>query len=245
MISQKNRRKTKTDDIHIMPLLRWAGGKRFLVSRLKKFVPSDYKDRVYHEPFLGSASLFFSLHPERSVLSDANEHLINCYKYVRDNPILIADYLKEHGEKNSEKYYYEVRDIYNRSKPSVAQAARFIYLNRTCFNGIFRVNLSGKFNVPYGWKDSPILPDRTWLRNVSNFFKKATLNSDPFEKTLTLINADDFVYLDPPYPPLNGTSYFTHYTKDRFVEEDQRRLAEMVHCLNDLRCYIGAVNLIV
>jgi len=226
----------------VEPLLRWAGGKRFLVNRLKKFVPSDLNDRVYREPFLGSGSLYFALQPKTAILSDANEHLINCYRFVRDRPELIADYLLQHGKLNCEEYYYLIREVYNRSKFSAAQTARFIYLNRTCFNGIFRVNLKGKFNVPYGWKEPPILPNRTWLRNASDALKNTTLKAASFEDSLEKASSGDFIYLDPPYPPLNGTSYFTHYTKDRFAEEDQKRLAELVNDLNTRGCLVMMSN---
>ena len=226
----------------IEPLLRWAGGKRFLVKRFQKFVPKDLYSRVYREPFLGSGSLFLALLPNKAVLSDANEHLIDCYRFVRERPELVADYLRQHGTKSCEKYYYEVRAVYNHSKFSAAQAARFIYLNRTCFNGIFRVNRKGKFNVPYGRKEPPILPDRKWLRLASEALKKAILDALPFEEALSPASADDFIYLDPPYPPLNGTSNFTHYTKDRFSETDQERLAETVYDLDARGCLIMMSN---
>jgi DNA adenine methylase len=226
----------------IEPLLRWAGGKRFLVNRIKKYIPSNINDHVYYEPFFGSGSLFFAIRPQRAKLSDANEHLMECYKFVRDNPDLLAHYLRVHGSRTCEKYYYEVRNKYNRLGPCAAQAARFIYLNRTCFNGIFRVNLKGQFNVPYGWKEPPILPDRSWLRRASAILKKAKLKAAPFEEALEPASSGDFIYLDPPYPPLNSTSNFTRYTKDRFNEADQRRLADIVHDLDARGCLIMMSN---
>jgi DNA adenine methylase len=227
----------------IEPLLRWAGGKRFLVNRFLKFLPNDMHERVYREPFFGSGSLFFALRPnERAILTDANEHLINCYMFVREYPELIADYLREHRKKDSEKYYYEVRKSYNRLGFSAAQAARFIYLNRTCFNGIFRVNLKGEFNVPYGWKDHPIIPDRDWLRKTSAALKNASLKSLPFQKALTKASPGDFIYLDPPYPPLNSTSNFTRYTKDKFSIKDHKLLAENVYQLDRKGCFVMMSN---
>ena len=226
----------------IEPLLRWAGGKRFLVNRFIKFIPLDLHERVYREPFLGSGSLFFALRPNKAILSDANEHLINCYKFVREYPELIAHYLLKHKKRNSEEYYYEVRKNYNRLRFSAAQAARFIYLNRTCFNGIFRVNLGGEFNVPYGWKENPNIPDKDWLRKTSFALKRVALKSLPFEKALTTASSGDFIYLDPPYPPLNHTSNFTYYTKNRFSLDDHKRLAQIVYDLDNQGCLIMMSN---
>ena len=150
----------------IVPLLRWAGGKTQLLSRLIGFVPPDYADRTYHEPFLGAGALFFALQPPKAVLSDANFHLISCYEHVRDNWTALNRYLSEHAKKTNKPYYYRTRTLYNKSDYSAAQAARFIYLNKTCFNGIFRVNSRGEFNVPYGWKEPPALPSPDLLRRA-------------------------------------------------------------------------------
>ena len=137
--------------------LRWAGGKQSTISHLVNFLPKDLFDRLYIEPFLGGGSLFFALQPSKAILSDYNEHLIDCFTYVRDFPGLVADCLSEHYINNSELYYYEIRKKYNSSDSSVEQAAMFIYLNKTCFNGIFRVNQRGEFNVFYGRKEPPFL----------------------------------------------------------------------------------------
>jgi DNA adenine methylase len=227
---------------HIEPFLRWAGGKRSLVKHLQKFLPSNPLERIYFEPFLGAGSLFFALRPNIALLSDSNQCLIDCYTYVRDCPELIANYLCEHKIRNSERYYYEVRDKYNCSSRSAAQAARFIYLNKTCFNGIFRVNRKGKFNVPYGRKESPFLPDRKLLQSCSSALKNVLLKSTTFEEALATANKGDFIYLDPPYPPLNNTSNFTLYTKDRFNIDDQKRLAETVYELDARGCLIMMSN---
>lgn len=125
-----------------------------------------------------------------------------------------------------------MRDLYNKSGFSAAQAARFIYLNKTCFNGIFRVNREGQFNVPYGWKEPPAIPDAAALRAVSHCLQLAEIAAEPFENSLRKVGLGDFVYLDPPYPALNGTSYFTHYTRDRFSNDDQDRLSKLVGSLH-------------
>lgn len=212
----------------IRPLLNWVGGKRLLVSRLQKLLPDDVRSRIYHEPFLGAASLFFALRPHRAMLSDLNEHLITCYESVRDAPIAVAKYVRAHARKNSASYYYRVREEYNRRSFSAAQAGRFIYLNKTCFNGVFRVNRKGELNVPYGDKKNPIFPDTPWLQEAGTALARARLRTSRFDNALSITARGDFVYLDPPYPPINGTSYFTHYTPDRFDEASQRRLAALV-----------------
>jgi DNA adenine methylase len=222
--------KSKVSDLapRIDPFLRWAGGKRRLVPSLLRALPDDIGKRKYHEVFVGAGSLFLAVRPAIAVLSDANAHLIASYEHIRASPDLVAKYLSMHGRRNTEDYYYEVREIYNKSDFSAAQAARFIYLNKACFNGIFRVNVKGDFNVPYGHKEPPLLPTHKELRVISKLLTKTTLFARPFEESLETIKKTDFVYLDPPYPPLNGTSYFTHYTSERFGERDQRTLADHV-----------------
>lgn len=223
--------------------LRWIGGKRRLASRLRQFVPRDYVTRTYHEPFLGAASLFLALEPRQAYLSDLNRALIQSFACVRTRPDLVARYIGRHAVRNSRAYYYEIREEYNRAtRFSYAQAARFIYLNRACFNGVFRVNREGFFNVPYGSRDHPIFPDKHHLSRVSQALKRATLRSLPYGDALTDVREGDFVYLDPPYPPLNGTSYFRHYTATRFNRPDQVALAEMALRLADRGCLVMVSN---
>lgn len=217
----------------IDPILRWAGGKRRLVPRLLRALPSDIALRRYNEPFAGAAALFLALQPRIAALSDANVHLMDCYSFLQAQPDQIHTYLRLHAARNSEQYYYEVREQYNRSGPSAAQAARFIYLNKACFNGIFRVNRQQEFNVPYGHKSPPALPSREQLRSVSTQLQGVELRAIGFESALADLGTNDFVYLDPPYPPINGTAYFTHYTADRFGEQDQRSLAASVDKLSE------------
>jgi DNA adenine methylase len=234
-----NHNKTKQS---LKPFLRWAGGKHSIIKHLQHLLPLDIHDRYYIEPFLGAGSLFFALQPKDALLSDSNEHLIECFIYVRDYPELISNYLRLHKRKNSEKYYYDVREKYNRSSNSAAQAGRFIYLNKSCFNGIFRVNQKGEFNVPYGWKEPPCLPDMQWLQIASNALKGAIIKNAKYVVTLAVAKKGDFIYLDPPYPPLNNTSNFTHYTKDRFNIADQKQLAEVFKELDYRGCLIMMSN---
>ena len=226
----------------LSPFLRWAGGKTQIVRELIRLLPDDIESRLYREPFLGAGSLFFAIRPERAVLSDANEHLIKCYEFIRAQPSLVARYLRFHASRNTEPYYYKVRDEYNRSQFSAAQAARLIYLNKSCFNGIFRVNSKGEFNVPYGQKKTPAIPGQENLIRIASVLKKASLQALSFEKALEDSSRGDFIYLDPPYPPLNGTAYFTHYTTDRFSERDQRNLADRTHELDRAGCLLMISN---
>lgn len=192
---------------------------------------------------MGGASMFFHILPEKAVLGDANAHLVRCYADIRENPNEVSAALTVHTNKNSEPYYYRMRDAYNEEKTdSAAQSARFIYLNKACFNGIFRVNSRGQFNVPYGWKEPPAIPSKDQLIAASKALGSATLKCGPYEVTAKAAKSGDFIYLDPPYPPLNGTSYFTHYTADRFGESDQRKLSEWVRSLDEKGCRIMMSN---
>jgi DNA adenine methylase len=210
------------------PFLRWAGGKRRMVHHLLSYLPPDIAARRYREPFLGAASLFFALGPLNAVLSDANTDLINCFCHVRDNPEAVHRHLVQLAKRSGADHYYKVRAKYNASAPNAVQAARFIFLNKTCFNGIFRVNRHGHFNVPYGLKDEPVLPTLEVLRHASEALRRADLLSCSFELALADAQQGDFYYIDPPYPPLNGTSNFTRYTRERFAVERQRALANHV-----------------
>lgn len=221
--------------VHLRPLFRWVGGKQQLVTRLTRFLPADFRARRYVEPFAGAASLFFRLAPKTAILTDANGDLIDCYRAVRDRPQAVARALARHRRLSSASHYYDTRAAYNtlRKRPaSASQAARFIYLNRTCFNGIYRVNRVGLFNVPYGRKEPPILPDLEWLSRASETLRRARLEVCDFRQALRQPRSNDFVYLDPPYPPLNGTAFFTHYTCQRFSDDDQRALAEVFASLD-------------
>ena len=223
--------------------LRWVGGKHRLVSRLRPYVPADFHMRTYHEPFLGAASLFLGLQPKRAFLSDLNESLVRSFVHVRARPNLVGRYLTEHQACDSESYYYRIREQYNASERfSCAQAARFIYLNRACYNGVFRVNRQGKFNVPYGRRTRRQFPGRSHLRRVGQALRKAVLRTLPYQVALRDTKEGDFVYLDPPYPPLNGTSLFRHYTRHRFSLADQREVARVALDLKDRGCLVMISN---
>lgn len=226
------------------PFLTWAGGKRLIVKHLIPYVPKTYEK--YWEPFLGAGALNFALAPSQANLSDSNTDLISCYIQIREDPERVYKHLLEHLRNNSKEYYYALRIQYNdnRFKNTVEQAANFIYLNKTSFNGIFRVNMKGEYNVPYGYKKSPIFPTLSKLRILSNILKGAELASSDFSTAISSekITPGDFVYLDPPYPPLNGTSYFRHYTASRFSWDDQVLVAELAQNLRDQGCYVMVSN---
>lgn len=235
-------RNKTTPEIMPRPFLRWAGGKFYLSDALRRYVPEDVSERRYYEPFLGAGTMFFRLRHQMAHLSDLNAHLIECYRAIRDNPTAIAKALRLHARNNSESYYYTVRDKYNRSQAGVARAARFLYLNRTGFNGVFRVNKQGSYNVPYGKKKSPYFPTAEELRSVAKALKKSRLEVCDFTASLKNPKSGDFVYLDPPYPPLNGTSFFTHYTPDRFGAGNQTAVAQLVRELDARGCLVMVSN---
>lgn len=224
------------------PVLRWVGGKQFLLPALLEKLPPDMSGRRYYEPFLGAASLFLAVKPVSAFLSDANPHLISAYEYVRDKTTRVANYLADLAASHSIEQYYRVRTTYNRSRPSAAQAARFIYLNRTCFNGIFRVNKRGEFNVPHGSKEHPWFPDKNDLRALALAHHGASLGVADYRMAVHQARRGDFVYLDPPYPALNGTSNFAHYTMDRFDLGNQRELAAVYRALDRRGCLVMMSN---
>lgn len=214
-------------ELKLRPFLRWAGGKQRLIKEISEFVPSDIKKGTYFEPFLGGGSLFWLLQPPRAFLSDLNRSLIECYKMIRDEPNQLYEYLKKYKKQSSCDFYFKVRKQFNQrlERNTIAQSARFFYLNRTSFNGIFRVNQRGLYNVPYDANKNVTIPSRDLFRKYSDCLKSVDLEVGDYCNISRKVAKGDFVYLDPPYPPLNGTAYFTHYTKDRFNEKEQKRVA--------------------
>ncbi|HEX6511387.1 MAG TPA: DNA adenine methylase [Chloroflexota bacterium] len=214
------------------PFLKWAGGKGQLLGQLEPFFPAPGSYRRYFEPFLGGGAVFFHLQPTRAVLSDLNEELINAYEMIRDRLDDLLASMRRH--KDGPEYYYWVRELPLRRKlTDVQRASRFIFLNKRCYNGLYRVNSRGEFNVPIGrYKNPPRIFDEQNLRNVSRLLQDAELRVASYELALARAGAGDFVYLDPPYQPLSPTAYFTGYTKDSFGAADQARLAEILRELN-------------
>jgi len=226
-----------------VPFLRWAGGKSKLVGKLSELSPPSGSYRRYIEPFLGSGALFFRLLPSEAILADANKHLINCFRQVKASPSEVWDYLQVHMKNHSKEYYLSIRrDALERGNP-VERAAAFIYLNKAAFNGIFRVNRSGQFNVPYGPSQSgPAIPSKERLIAASAALSQATLLAASFELTCDRASSGDFVYLDPPYPPIDQTSYFTHYTANRFSMDDQIQVSKSFRELDRRGCLVMLSN---
>ena len=235
---------SRTLDIDVVctPFLRWAGGKRLLIRRLLPHLPSRREWNTYWEPFLGAGTMFFTLQPQSAVISDFNSALVDCYKHVAQRPELISRYLRHHARRTCEDYFYDIRKRYNNGGTSAAQAARFIYLNATCFNGIYRVNSRGEFNVPYGRKEPPKLPSADHLVHASTILKKATIQDGSFELVLARASKGDFIYLDPPYPPVSVTANFDKYTQQRFGFGRQKELSEVAHDLDRRGCLVMITN---
>ncbi len=224
------------------PLVKWAGGKRQLVDILFKSTPIEFND--YYEPFVGGGALFFKLYSQnkikRAYLNDYNPDLMNVYAVVKSRPNELIEELKVHGRYPNEKAaYYQIRQ--NEPEDMVCQAARFVYLNRTGFNGLYRVNSKGKFNVPYGRYKNPKICDEENILLVSEALKKAVLSNKDFEIVRQQAKPKDFVYFDPPYHPISKTS-FTSYTKADFSENEQVRLRDVYSELDGRGAFVMLSN---
>jgi len=214
------------------PFLKWAGGKGQLLEQYERFFPAR-RGGDYYEPFLGSGAVFFRLRDRRLFkrfhLSDANPELINCYCMVRDRLDDLINRLREHQTQHTHDYYYTVRDLdrdpnWPHADP-IERAARLIYLNKTCYNGLWRVNSQGYFNVPMGRYKKPDILNVGRLCAASAALQDVELTVRDFEAVLDCVTSRDFVYFDPPYVPLSRSANFTSYYADSFTESDQRRLA--------------------
>ncbi|MFH1024633.1 MAG: DNA adenine methylase [Planctomycetota bacterium] len=223
------------------PFLKWAGGKGQLLTQFSEYFPKSYSR--YLEPFVGSGAVFFHLQPDRSFLADLNAELTNCYICIRDDVDAVIWNLQKHKENHSETYYYEVRTWDTLKPKGPERAARLIYLNKTCFNGLYRVNGQGKFNVPIGCYSNPNILDEENLRAVSQVLQEVEIFNLPFDEFCRkFARKDDFVYFDPPYQPLSKTSSFTGYTKNSFSLDDQERLRDLYIELDDLGCKLMLSN---
>lgn len=214
------------------PFLKWAGGKSQLIQQYIPYFTKDFK--TYYEPFLGGGAIFFHLQPKVAVLTDINPELINAYHCVRDNLDQLISILEKHQMRHSKDYYYQVRSSFGgvtltRSEGTlVERGARFIYLNKTCFNGLYRENSKGEFNVPIGTYKNPKVCSPDLLRSVSVALQAAQIKVRPFDAVLGYAKtAQDFVYFDPPYYPLSHTSSFTAYSRYSFNEDEQIRLRDV------------------
>ena len=218
----------KIERVNPNPFVKWAGGKRQLIPQLKKYFPKTFNKFI--EPFVGGGAVFFNLLPSKAILSDNNSDLINCYKIIQNDVNALISSLKKH--KYEKDYYYEIRALdrdyvrYNELSP-IEKASRTIYLNKTGYNGLYRVNSKGLFNVPFGRHKNPNICDETNLMAVHRALKNVEIYEGSFEICLNFAKKNDFIYFDPPYFPLSDTSLFTSYTKDNFGEDAQIKLFEV------------------
>lgn len=224
------------------PFLKWAGGKTQLIPAYEAFFPQEFKR--YFEPFLGGAAVFFHLsnkfQPFKAELCDVNPELVNCYSMVKTELESLITDLKKHV--NDEDYFYKLRAAEPGQMSPVERASRLIYLNKTCFNGLYRENSKGKFNVPFGFYKNPRTCNETKLEACRNALQNAKLNCRNFEFVLEKAESGDFVYFDPPYHPLNSTSNFTSYTKFSFSAENQIKLAKVFRELDKRGCILMLSN---
>ena len=224
MANQKN--------LVLSPVLKWVGGKRQLLNDIIPMIPKNCS--TYVEPFIGGGAVLFELQPKKAIINDFNGELINVYTVIRDYPEELIKELQFHKENNTSEYFYTVRE-YDR-KPdffskmtSVQKAARVIYLNKTCYNGLYRVNSAGQFNSPYGKYKNPNIVNETVIRAMSKYFNEnnIVIKNEDFKETLKGLRRGAFVYLDPPYMPISSSSSFTGYTENGFNEDKQRELKEL------------------
>ncbi len=234
----------------VKPYLKWAGGKRQLLPELTKYIhKKDLTKHTYYEPFIGGGALLFELQPTRAIISDKNQELINCYEVVRDSLDDLIEELRKHQKNNNAEYFYEIRDLDRSPKEyknmsKVEKAARIIYLNKTCYNGLFRVNSQGQFNVPFGRYKKPNILDEAVLIAVSKYLNRphVKLLDIDFENAVKNAKKGDFVYFDPPYDPVSSTSSFTGYDVNGFNRDEQKRLKQVFDELTDRGCKVILSN---
>jgi len=225
------------------PFLKWVGGKRQLISQMNKYFPINFNK--YIEPFVGGGAVLFYLKPKFSIIIDINKELINCYKVIKNNVNELIELLKTH--KNEKNYYYEIRAL-DRDKEkfnklsTIEKASRMIYLNRCCYNGLYRVNSKGQFNVPFGKYKNPNFCDEENLYSVSKTLKNVKIIHGSFEICLEYAEKGDFVYIDPPYYPISKTASFTSYTKENFGEDSQQKLFNVFKKLDERDCKLMLSN---
>jgi len=231
----------------IKPYLKWAGGKRQLLPEIMKCLPENINNYTYYEPFVGAGAVFFDLQPKKAVINDFNGQLILTYTIIKENVEDLILLLKKHLKKNSKEYFYEIRNMdrdhvkFN-SLSDIEKAARLIFLNKTCFNGLYRVNSKGLFNVPYGKYKNPAICEDIVLRQISVYLNSneiSILNND-FERAVLTANKNSFVYFDPPYHSQNKSN-FTGYQANGFDGNEQKRLCDVMKKMTNrgIKCLLS------
>lgn len=228
---------TTVNSEKVKPFLRWAGGKNWLVKHLSELLPiNGFKN--YHEPFIGGASIFLSINPQKkSYLSDLNPDLIQTYNAIKTNPNEIINLLKTY--KNTEEFYYQVRNTI--TNDLIENAARFIYLNQTSFNGIYRVNLKGEYNVPYGYRTKNFIEESN-LHLVSSRLQKSTIFQGDFDLIRPNVKKGDLIFLDPPYTVSHNNNGFIKYNQKLFSLDDQIRLSRLIDFIKSKDAYYILTN---
>jgi len=230
------------------PILKWAGGKRQLINKIKELMPEKYNS--YFEPFVGGGALFFDLLPSKALINDVNSELTDLYKCLSDENLykLMIKEIDKHVSNHSEKYYYEIRALDREpgfaNQPIWVRASRTVYLNKSCFNGLYRVNSHGYFNVPSGKKEKINAYNKENTAILHKYFMKEDILilNDDFVYAVKNAGKGDFVYFDPPYDPFEDKNSFTSYTKGDFTKEDQKRLAQLFTELNRRGVYVMLSN---
>ena len=222
----------------VKPILKWAGGKTQMLGDLLPKVPKSYGR--YIEPFFGGGAMFFALQPENAIIADSNPELINMYRQVAENVDEVISCLKKY--ENSSEMFYAVREQDWMCLSKSEAAARTIFLNRTCFNGLYRVNKDGKFNVPHGKYKNPLICDKENLKLCSKLLQKVEISFGNYEQVLGNADKNTFVYFDPPYRPLVENNSFVSYDKSGFDDNDQIKLADNYKILNNKNCLLMLSN---
>lgn len=232
-----------------MPVLKWVGGKRQLLPEIKKYMPRINKNTTYYEPFVGGGAVLFEMQPDKAVINDVNHDLIEVYKVIKDNVEDLIEELKKDKYSNTSEAFYDIRELDRRPKQynnltGIEKAARILYLNKTCYNGLYRVNSIGEFNSPFGRYKNPNIVNDVGLRAVSKYFNDANitfLNGD-FESAVKGIKKGSVIYFDPPYAPISKTSNFTGYNESGFGEEEQKRLKRLCDRMTEKGIHILLSN---
>jgi len=227
------------------PFVKWVGGKRQLLKQFKDlnlYPPHDFNPakNTYFEPFVGGGAVFLDLLPRKAVLSDLNFELITTYKVVKNNVDKLIKLLKSY--KYDKDFFLKIRSKQTKNLSDVQIAAKFIYLNRTCFNGLYRVNSRGEFNVPFGSYKNPLICDENNLKKISKALKNVKIYNEDYKNVLKRAKRGDFIYFDPPYYPVNRTSNFTSYTVEGFFEKEQTELRDIFLDLHKRGCFVMLSN---
>lgn len=227
------------------PFLKWAGGKRQLLPEIRKYLPEEMNG-TYYEPFIGAGAVLFDVQPSKAVINDINSELVNTYLTIRDHIEELLSDLRKH--ENDSDYFYAIRDLDRKpiyeELTDVERASRLIFLNKTCFNGLFRVNKKGQFNVPFGKYKNPNIVNEDVVRAVHDYLanNEVTILNGDFADAVATAKKGDFVYIDPPYDPVSTTSSFTSYSLDGFGRDEQERLRDLVVDLDRRGCKVMLSN---